>query len=280
MQQNNPYGFHIQNEANASQPAYQNTGTQYQNTGTQFQNAGASYYGPMDAESYTVRQPFPDALSPTERKKKALVTSLAIMCVGLLISTVSAFASIILIIIDQQLLMPLLIGSLILEISMLFATTSCINKNKIAGGIICYTLFAISNGVMLFSIFFSYSFASIISMFLITTLVFGATTIVALVIPKDLSGWSFSLISGLFALLGLGIINLFVNLPALDLFICVLGIILFIAITAYDIQKISKMAVEDKATSVWSIGLFGGMNLYLDFINMLLKFLRLFGRRK
>lgn len=255
--ENNPYGFRLDENQSQSNTGYNLNGTTY-NAGNVFANAE----------------------DLTARRKKCLTMSMAIMCVGLVISTISAFAGMIIMVLVPALFLPILIGSLILEISMVFATNHCINKNNVGGGIACYTFFAIANGTTFLSIFLTYAPSSILSMFLVTTIIFGGTTLVALMIPKDLSRWSTSLIMGLFALLALSLLYFLFPLPALDLFICIFGIVLFIGITVYDVKKIQVLATENPNMSVWAVGLFGGMNLYLDFVNLLLKILRLFGRRK
>lgn len=273
--ENNPYGFRLEENQSQSNTGYNLNGTNYyQNT----QAGGAGAY--TNSPQYNTGNVFTNAADLTARKKKCLVMSLAIMCVGLIISTMSAFLGLIVMVLLPGLFLPILIGSIILEIAMVFATNHCISKNQVGGGIACYTFFAIANGTTFLSIFLSYAPSSILAMFLVTTIIFGGTTLVALAIPKDLSRWSTSLIMGLFALLALSLLYFLFPLPALDLFICMFGIVLFIGITVYDVKKIHLLATENPYMSVWSVGLFGGMNLYLDFVNLLLKILRLFGRRK
>ncbi|MCM1494280.1 MAG: Bax inhibitor-1/YccA family protein [Bacteroides sp.] len=271
--ENNPYGFHTEENQSQSNTGYNRNETNY------YQNVRTDGGAYADSRQLRVEAGFGNAGNLTARRKKCLIMSLAIMCVGLIVSTVSAFLGLVVMALLPNLFLPILIGSIILELSMVFATNHCIRKNKVGGGIVCYTLFAIANGTTFLSIFLSYAPSSILAMFLVTTVIFGGTALVALMIPKDLSRWSTSLIMGLFALLALTLLYFIFPMPALDLFICIFGIVLFIGITVYDIKKIQGMATENPNMSVWSVGLFGGMNLYLDFVNLLLKILRLFGRR-
>lgn len=249
MQQNNPYGFHLE-----------------QDTG---------YYQDQHGQTSS----FVEVENPAARKKKCLTISLAIMCGGLVISTVSAFVTYIVLMLFPEMFSPIWIGSLIFELIMVFSTSHCISKNKAGIGIVCYILYAIANGTTFLSIFINYAPDSILSMFLVTAVIFGGTTLVSLAIPKDMSRWSLSLTMGLFALLAMMILNMFIRLPVVDTFVCIFGIILFIAITVYDVKKVNAMAMENIGTSVWTVGLFGGMNFYLDFVNLLLRILRLFGRK-
>lgn len=272
--ENNPYGFRLEDQSEQSGAGYNLNGTNYYQNG---QNAG--YSAQNGVPQFNTVNAYANTGDLTARKKKCLIMSFAIMCVGLVISTVSAFIGLFAITLFPTMTLSILIGSIILEISMVFATSHCISKNKVGGGIACYTLFAIANGTTFLSIFITYAPSSILSMFLVAAIIFGGTALVALVIPKDLSRWSASLIMGLFALLTLSLLYFLFPLPALDLFICIFGIVLFIGITIYDVKKIQTLAVQNLQMSVWSVGLFGGMNLYLDFVNLLLKILRLFGRR-
>lgn len=272
MQQNNPYGFHLDPEASQAQPA----GTSHvSQSAAQYNLNGAEYY----QSPYQQADPFAGVVDLTARKKKCLTISLAIMCGGLVISTISAFVTYIVLMLFPEMFSVVWIGSLIFELVMVFATSHCITKNKAGLGIVCYILYAIANGTTFLSIFINYAPASILSLFLVTAVIFGGTTLVSLAIPKDMSRWSLSLTMGLFALLAMMLLNMFFRLPAFDTFICIFGIVLFVAITAYDVKKVNALAMEDTASSVWTVGLFGGMNFYLDFVNLLLRILRLFGRK-
>lgn len=272
MSQNNPYGFSLESTSDTNtNSAY---GVPNQNTANTYGDYAAAYETPIS------ETPYGKTVDITKRKKQALTISLGIMSGGLLLSLSAALVEFLVLTMWGNLALPILIGSFVLEFAMVFATQGCIKKEKVGGGIACYVLFAISNGVTFMSIFANYRIDSVLGIFALTTLIFAGTTIVALIIPKDLSGWSLSLIMGLFALLLLSVIYLFVPIPALDFFICIFGVILFIAYTAYDVKKIYALAVEDTSRSIWTVGLFGGMNLYLDFINLLLRILRLFGKRR
>ncbi|MBP3506931.1 MAG: Bax inhibitor-1/YccA family protein [Lachnospiraceae bacterium] len=265
MEQNNPYGFHLnQNEA-----VYQ--------TNLNNENGYETY---ATQPNMVMQNPYAGVADITARKKKAFIISLGIMCAGLVLSVFSAFVCLIAVVLFTELFLPLIIGSIVLEFSMVFATSHCISKNKVGAGIVCYVLFALANGTTFMSIFINYAPASILGIFLLTAVIFGGTAIVALIIPGDMSRWQASLVMGLIALVILSVAYLIFPVPLLDLFICFFGIVLFIAITVYDVKKINVLATENTSLSIWTVGLFGGMNLYLDFVNLLLKILRLFGRRK
>ena len=284
----NPYGFHISEEqttASSSEP--QNAYSQSAGNGNYYSANPQGYqaYGesnPQGYQAYSGADPNYVVKDVTGRKKQCLVISLGVMSAGLVVSAISAFIFMVLFsrIMDGRLFLGLFFGSFILEFAMIWLTNHCIAKRELGLGIAAYITFALANGTTFMSIFSMYSPISILGLFFLTAVIFGGTALVALIIPKDITGWTGSLIMGLFALIALGLIYLFIPVRILDLFICSFGIVLFIAITAYDFQKIRQMAIEDVQSSVWLVGLFGGMNLYLDFVNLLLKILRLFGRRK
>lgn len=276
MGENNPYGFRLEDDMQPAPQAGQTTisqgyrlnGVEY--AGAQMQNAGNG----MQANLYN------GTTSVTSRKKTALVISLAVMCGGLFLSTVAALVGLVVMAFVPSLIVPMIVGSVILEFAMVFVTDKMIQKENMVAAVICYCLFALANGTTFMSIFLTYAPQSVLGIFLVTTLIFGGTALVALIVKKDLSGLQTSMIMGLFALIALSVIYLIFQWPMLDLFICIFGILLFIGITAFDIKRITGEAEQDLQRPIWGIGLAGGMNLYLDFVNLLLKILRLFGRRK
>lgn len=276
MGENNPYGFRledgIQPAQQTGQPAasqgYRLNGVEY--AGAQMQNAGNG----MQTTLYN------GVTSASSRKKTALVISLAVMCGGLFLSTVAALVGLVVMALIPSGIVPMIVGSIILEFAMVFVTDKMIQKENMVAAVICYCLFALANGTTFMSIFLTYAPQSILGIFLVTTLIFGGTALVALIMKKDLSGLQTSMIMGLFALIVLSIVYMIFRWSMLDLFICIFGILLFIGITAFDIKKITGEAEQNLQRPIWGIGLAGGMNLYLDFVNLLLKILRLFGRRK
>lgn len=146
-----------------------------------------------------------------------------------------------------------------------------------------FYIYSIINGITLSSIFIAYDLGTIGSTFLITSVMFFAISFYGKTTKKDLSGiGSF----GLMALVGLiiaGIINIFIMNSMLDFIISVVGIALFIGITAYDVQKIeaiSQKADFSNEDATTQVVVWGALNLYLDFINIFLKLLRLFARRR
>ena len=104
--------------------------------------------------------------------------------------------------------------------------------------------------------------------------IYGAVT------KKDLTGWGPILFAGLLAVLFGSILNIFLGSTMADFAFTILGVVVFTLYTAYDVNKIAKLERMNTGLSTQAIGIYGALQLYLDFINLFLKLLRLFGKRK
>lgn len=148
---------------------------------------------------------------------------------------------------------------------------------------IAFYLYAILNGLTLSPIFLVYAETSIASTFFITAAMFGGAALYGHKTNRDLTKFGSFFIMALFGIIIAATVNLFIMNNTLDFVISVIGILLFIGITAYDIQKIKELNMsvdgsdEERMTQVVTIG---ALNLYLDFINIFLKILSLTGRRR
>ena len=168
---------------------------------------------------------------------------------------------------------------IIAEIICVFVTSALISKEKVAPAAIFGTMYCILNGLTLSVIFLAYDMHSIISVFFIAAGLFGIMTIYARVTKKDLTSMGSFLIMALFGLVLVTIVNSFIlKSEGLDLILAYVGVFLFLGIAAYDTQMIKKM-VQNGHSSENAIALFCALNLYLDFINIFLKLLRIFGKR-
>ncbi len=146
-----------------------------------------------------------------------------------------------------------------------------------------FYIYAIVNGITLSSIFLVYELGSIASTFFITSAMFFAISFYAKTTKKDLSSLGSFCLMGLIGLIIAGIVNIFIMNSMLDFIISAVGIVLFIGITAYDIQKIKTISAEaefsNEDTSA-QIVVWCALDIYLDFINIFLKLLRFFGKRR
>ena len=136
-------------------------------------------------------------------------------------------------------------------------------------------------GLMLSSIFLTYTGASIARMFFISAASFGALSLYGYTTQRDLSPIGSFLIMGLFGLIIASLVNIFLRARALEFAISVIGVLIFAGLTAWDTQKIKEMYdANDDGTVAGRKAVMGALTLYLDFINLFLLLLRLFGDRR
>ncbi len=140
--------------------------------------------------------------------------------------------------------------------------------------------FATLMGLSLSSIFFMYTGGSIARVFFITAAAFGSLSLYGYTTKKDLSGWGTFLFMGLIGIIIAMVVNWFLASPALYYAISLLGVLIFAGLTAYDTQKIKEAYFEgDSHETASKKAIMGALMLYLDFINMFIMLLRLFGNR-
>ena len=143
-----------------------------------------------------------------------------------------------------------------------------------------FWVFAVLMGMSLASIFVVYTGTSIARVFFITASVFGAMSLYGYTTKRDLSGWGSFLFMGLIGVIIASIVNWFLASSALEFAISVIGVLVFVGLTAYDTQRIKEMYAQSDSTAVMSNkAIMGALRLYLDFINLFIMLLRLFGGR-
>ncbi len=146
-----------------------------------------------------------------------------------------------------------------------------------------FLAYAALNGAMLSPILLVYTGASIVSTFIITALMFASMAIYGYTTKRDLSPIGSFLMMGLIGIIIASIVNIFLQNSAMDFVISVIGVIVFAGLTAYDNQRIREMAEDaplDDAVAIRRGAILGALTLYLDFINLFLHLLRLFGERR
>ena len=152
--------------------------------------------------------------------------------------------------------------------------------NKMSNGTVIglFVLFSALMGTWLSSIFLVYKMSAIISTFFITAGTFGAMSIYGYCTKSDLSKMGTYLIMGLIGLFIAMIVNWFLHSSALGWVISIVGVLLVVGLTAWDTQQIKRMAAANLDPSLADkLATIGAMNLYLDFINLFLFLLRIFG---
>ncbi|MBM3508714.1 MAG: Bax inhibitor-1/YccA family protein [Alphaproteobacteria bacterium] len=141
--------------------------------------------------------------------------------------------------------------------------------------------FAALFGLSLASIFALYTGLSITRVFFITAGTFGAMSLYGYTTKTDLSKFGSFLIMGLIGILIAGLVNIFIASSALQFAISVIGVIVFVGLTAWDTQRIKEeYSAQDDTETAGKKAIFGALQLYLDFINLFIMLLQLLGERK
>lgn len=144
-----------------------------------------------------------------------------------------------------------------------------------------FWIFAALMGLSLSSIFVVYVHESIARVFFITAGTFAAMSIYGYTTKRDLTNMGSFLMMGLIGIIIASVVNIFLKSSGLAFAISILGVLIFVGLTAYDTQKIKEMYMEsDDSTISGKKAIMGALALYLDFINLFLMLLRLFGDRK
>jgi uncharacterized protein len=157
-----------------------------------------------------------------------------------------------------------------------------IYKMSVPAAQIAFWAFAGVMGLSLSSIFLVYTGQSITQVFFVTAAAFGSLSLYGYTTKRNLSGWGTFLFMGLIGVVIASLVNLFLQSGALQFAISVIGVLVFAGLTAYDTQRIKDgyYEVMGDATAMTKGAIMGALNLYLDFINLFVMLLQLFGSRR
>ena len=156
-----------------------------------------------------------------------------------------------------------------------------INKMSAAKAQTTFWIFAALMGLSLSSILLVYTGMSITRVFFICSATFGAMSIYGYTTKRDLTKLGSFLMMGLIGIIIASIVNLFMKSSMMYFVISILGVLIFVGLTAYDTQKIKNMyAASDTGELMGKKAVMGALTLYLDFINLFIMLLRLFGQRR
>lgn len=212
--------------------------------------------------------------------EEVIAKSFLFMVVGLLITAFAAFTT------DIEFAVRLIMTNaywllLIAELVIVFVSNWAVSKNKpILAGVlfVCYSYLT---GVVFAPLLYIYTGASLVNVLIITAVTFGIMAVYGLVTQNDLSKVGSICLMALIGLIIAGFTNIFIFQSSMfDLIISGIGVIIFVGLTAYDTQKIKKMVAISNDSTVLCLALYGAFELYLDFINLFLKLLRILGKRK
>jgi FtsH-binding integral membrane protein len=176
---------------------------------------------------------------------------------------------------------PMVIVLLLGTLGLVFFISFRIHKLQFTTALTLFMVYSALLGVMLSSVFLSYTGASITRVFFISAASFGALSLWGYTTQRDLSGMGSFLIMGLFGIIIASLVNLFLKSSGLDWMISIIGVGVFAGLTAYDTQRIKEMySGMDDAATLGRKAVMGALSLYLDFINLFLMLLRLVGDRR
>lgn len=210
-------------------------------------------------------------------RKVYLWMTLALMITGITAAGVANSPNILALIYSSQVVMW---GIIIAEFGLVIYISARLEKLSLSTATTLFALYSILNGVMLSSIFLLYSTAIISKVFFITAGTFGVTALYGYATKKDLSSLGNILFMALIGLVIATVVNVFMKSAMFDLTLSYIGVIIFVGLTAWDSQKIKHMMMvqQDADESAQKLALIGALSLYLDFINLFLYLLRIFGR--
>ncbi len=174
------------------------------------------------------------------------------------------------------------IGLLIAELVLVITLTARVYKMSKAAAITSFILYSIVNGLTLSVIFLAYTLSSIASVFFISAGMFGIMALYGYTTKKDLSKIGSILLMALIGIILASVVNLFLVNNTFSFIIAIVAVIIFVGLTAYDVQKIKAMAyqVENDDEFMTKFAIIGALTLYLDFINLFLQLLRIFGKSR
>ena len=163
-------------------------------------------------------------------------------------------------------------------LGMVFFLSARMHKMSYGGAQIAFWAFAALMGASLSYIFLRYGGTSITRVFFISAAAFGALSLYGYTTKKDLSGWGTFLFMGLIGIVIASIVNIFLASSALQFAVSVIGVLIFSGLTAYDTQRIKEAYYEGHGyETLGKLAIMGALSLYLDFINLFMSLLSLFG---
>ena len=205
------------------------------------------------------------------------------MVAALAISGIAAFA-----VFNSETLLYFIFGSrfifmglIIAEFALVFILSAGIRKMSFTAAAVSFVVYSIINGLTLSTVLFVYTSTSIVRIFVITALMFGAMSIYGATTKSSLQSAGKYLMMAVIGLVIASLVNLFMRSSSLDWLISFVTVGVFTGLTAYDTQKITQTARYAQDNEDFKkVAVIGALELYLDFVNIFLSLLRLFGKRR
>lgn len=219
------------------------------------------------------------AAFPALMRKVYVWMSLALVLTGVTAYGVATSPGVLNAIFNNQILFW---GLVIAEFALVIGISAAIHKLSLTTATLMFVLYSVINGAVLSSIFLIYTMSSIASVFFITAGTFAVMAFIGYTTKKDLTSMGKILFMALIGIIIATIVNIFLKSSGLEMIVSYLGVLIFVGLTAYDSQKIKNMLLmaPDAGEGAQKIALLGALTLYLDFINLFIYLLRIFGRRE
>jgi FtsH-binding integral membrane protein len=173
-------------------------------------------------------------------------------------------------------------GLIIAQLGLVMALSAAIGRMQATTATLTFFVYSALNGLTLSAIFLAYTSASIASTFFVTAGTFGVMSVYGYATKRDLTSWGSFLFMGLIGVILASVVNIFLKSEVIYWVITYAGVIVFVGLTAYDTQQLKAMALQgfgDEETERKG-AVIGALRLYLDFVNLFLMLLNIFGRRR
>ncbi len=173
-------------------------------------------------------------------------------------------------------------GLIIAEFGLVIGLSAAINKLSLTMATLMFVLYSLINGATMSFIFLAYTASSVTNVFFITAGTFAVMAAFGYFTKTDLTSLGKILMMALIGVIIATIVNIFTKSEGLTVIINYVGVLVFVGLTAYDSQKIKRMLqmAPDAGEFAQKVALLGALSLYLDFINLFLYLLRIFGSRR
>ena len=216
---------------------------------------------------------------PVLMRKVYVCMTLALVITGFTAYGVATSPGVLQLIFGNQILFW---GMIIAELALVIGVSAAINRLSLTTATLMFILYSVINGALFSSIFLIYTASSIATVFFITAGTFGVMALIGYTTKTDLTSIGKYLFMALIGLIIATLVNMFIKSEGFTYILSYIGVLIFVGLTAYDSQKIKQMLLQapDAGEGAQKLALLGALTLYLDFINLFIYLLRIFGRRE
>ena len=237
-------------------------------------------YEELNYNTLSREQQFEASLAfPALMRKVYVWMTLALVITGFTAYGVATSPGVLQLIFGNQILFW---GMIIAELALVIGVSAAINRLSLTTATLMFILYSVINGALFSSIFLIYTASSIATVFFITAGTFGVMALIGYTTKTDLTSIGKYLFMALIGLIIATLVNMFIKSEGFTYILSYIGVLIFVGLTAYDSQKIKQMLLQapDAGEGAQKLALLGALTLYLDFINLFIYLLRIFGRRE